>query len=318
MPLKRARELCVDIKRAAEDKAAAVPTFSDIAERWYASQIAPRSASTQIHTRAYLNKEILPALGSYCVSDITPALCLDICQRICDEGHLTAARLVRQLIVRILDFAVIAGHIPANPAAAIRRVLPAPPERHFGALSAPEDIAVLLARISTLRNYIVRVYINTLIYTFTRPSELRCAEWREISGDVWTIPAERMKARRAHVVPLAPQVKTALEELREKHYSDRYLFPATDGSPIWAQVAIYALRQLGYGPGTVTLHGFRAMASTALNSAGFAPDVIEAQLAHVERNKTRRAYNRAEYMPQRVEMMKFWADYLSGLAGEKQ
>lgn len=123
-----------------------------------------------------------------------------------------------------------------------------------------------------------------------------------------------MKARKEHIVPLAPQVRAALEGLRSKNYSERYLFPGAGGkSPICPQTAIHALRTMGYPSGTLTLHGFRAMASTVLNSAGFAPDVIEAQLAHVDRNKVRRAYNRADYLPQRVELMRWYAEYLDKL-----
>ena len=313
VPLKKARELCGDIKRAPAERAA--PRFADIAAEWYDTQIAWKSPAMQASERSCLNKHILPALGAVSVDAITPGQCLDICQRICDAGHLSAARITRQTLVRVLDFAVIAGHIPANPAAAIRRVLPAPPEKHFAALSDPADISALLGRISHVSRYLVQTYIFLLIYTFVRPAELLGAKWREISGDFWTVPAERMKGRKDHVVPLAPQVRQMLAELKARNVSEVWLFPGRDGdkAPVSIQTIRYAMRSAGYPRGSITLHGFRAMASTVLNSAGFAPDVIEAQLAHVDRSRVRRAYNRAEYLPQRVELMTWYAGYLDKL-----
>lgn len=311
--LKQARALCVDVKRTGEEITA--PKLSEVAERWYSTQISRRSAAHQYETRIYMERHILPALGGLRVNAITPAQCLDMCQRICDAGHLHAARLARQILVRILDFAVVAGYIPANPAAAIRRVLPAPAERHFPALSEPEDIALLMRRLADIKRPLARAYLQILVYTFCRPSELSGARWCEFDGDMWTIPAARMKGRRSHVVPLAPQVLALLAELKARNYSDVLLFPGQRGdqAPFTADVPRRALMACGYTHAEISLHGFRAMASTVLNGAGFSSDVIEAQLAHVDRNKVRRAYNRAEYLPQRVELMRWYAEYLDKL-----
>lgn len=308
--LKQARDLCVDTKRAGDEIIA--PKLEEIAERWYSTQITGRSSSHQYEMRIYLERHIIPALGGLRVNAITPAQCLDLCQSICDAGHLNAARLARQILVRVLDFAVVAGYIPANPASAIRRVLPSPAERHLPALSEPEDIALLMQRLEKVPRPLIRAYLLILVYTFCRPAELAGARWSEFDGDMWTIPAGRMKGRRAHVVPLAPQVLAILKDLKTRNYSDVLLFPGQRGdkAPFSADVPRRALMACGYTPAEISLHGFRAMASTVLNGAGFSSDVIEAQLAHVDRNKVRRAYNRAEYLPQRVELMRWYADFL--------
>lgn len=152
---------------------------------------------------------------------------------------------------------------------------------------------------------------------FVRPGELRHAEWAEFDMDAaeWRIPAHKMKMPEAHVVPLPTQAMAILRELHPLTGRGRYLFPGlrTIGEPMSENTVNAALRRLGYDKDTMTGHGFRAMASTRLNELGWAPDVIERQLAHAERNKVRAAYNRAQYMGERRKMMQAWADYLDGL-----
>lgn len=159
---------------------------------------------------------------------------------------------------------------------------------------------------------------------FVRPGELRAAEWSEFSLDgkepEWRIPAERMKMREMHLVPLSHQAVTVLRELEALTGEGRYLFPSlrTSARPISENTVNAALRRLGYTKDEMTGHGFRAMASTCLNEQGWHPDLIELQLAHAERNKVRAAYNRAERLAERRKMMQAWADYLDGLkAGGK-
>jgi len=154
---------------------------------------------------------------------------------------------------------------------------------------------------------------------FVRPVELRAAQWQEfeLDGDrpEWRIPGERMKMGELHIVPLARQAVALLRELREQAGEGRYLFPSlrTASRPICENTLGAALRRLGFTKDEMTAHGFRAMASTLLNEQGFAPDVIELQLAHAERNEVRAAYNRAQRLEERRRMMQAWADYLDGL-----
>jgi integrase len=166
-----------------------------------------------------------------------------------------------------------------------------------------------------------RLALRLMVLTFARTTELRAARWCEIENlggnePIWRIPAERMKMKREHLVPLAPQAVDILRELRELPGSDAtpFLFPSPsrDGH-MSNNTMLYALYRMGYH-GRATVHGFRAMASTALNEIGFRSDVIERQLAHQERNSVRAAYNRAEYLSERRAMMKHWADQIDAMA----
>ena len=154
------------------------------------------------------------------------------------------------------------------------------------------------------------------VYTFARPGEVRAAEWSEIKGDVWDIPAGKMKMKRRHIVPLSSQVKAVLEELRPITGKGRWLFPSprNDGHCMSENGVRVALRTIGFTKEQITPHGFRAMFSTIANEHGINRDVIERQLAHVEGNSVRGAYNHAEYMPERVRLMQWWADYLDVLS----
>jgi len=152
---------------------------------------------------------------------------------------------------------------------------------------------------------------------FVRPGELRGAEWAEfdLEGAEWRIPAARMKMGQQHIVPLSRQAMAILRELHILTGTGRYVFPSLLSAerPMSDNTINAALRRLGYGSDEQTGHGFRSMASTLLNEQGFAPDVIELQLAHQERNKVRAAYNRAQRLEERRKMMQAWADYLEGL-----
>ena len=155
------------------------------------------------------------------------------------------------------------------------------------------------------------------IYTFGRPGEIRQAEWSEIDleGAAWKLPAEKMKMKRPHIVPLSRQVVELLTKLKPLTGRGRWLFPSArrDGRCMSENAVRVTLRSLGYGNDDIVPHGFRSMASTLLNEQGWPPDVIERQLAHVERNQVRAAYNRAEYLDERRRMMQAWADWLDGL-----
>jgi integrase len=159
-----------------------------------------------------------------------------------------------------------------------------------------------------------------LLLTFVRTGELRAAEWKEISFDnaEWRIPAERMKMRDPHIVPLSRQAVAVLKELKAFTGQWQYVF-ANQHKPkgyMSENTMLYALYRMGYHS-KATGHGFRSTASTILNEHGFAPDVIERQLAHCERNEVRAAYNHAQYLPERRRMMQWWADYLDQVATKK-
>ena len=167
-----------------------------------------------------------------------------------------------------------------------------------------------------------RLALRLIVLTFARTSELRAARWSEFENlegnePTWRIPAERTKMKHEHLVPLASQAVAVLRELRALLGSEAspFLFPSPSREGYMSNnTMLYALYRMGYH-GRATVHGFRAMASTALNEMSFRPDVIERQLAHQEQNAVRAAYNRAEYFSERRAMMKHWADHLDTLVG---
>jgi integrase len=161
---------------------------------------------------------------------------------------------------------------------------------------------------------LTRLMLLLHAYTFCRPGEIRGAEWAEIdmAAALWTIPPERMKGKREHLVPLSRQALEVLQSAHPISGHGRFVFPSVRSAerPMSDNTANAALRRMGYSKDEMTAHGFRAMASTLLNEAGYDPDAIEKQLAHVEANKVRAAYHRAQYLEERKRMMQEWADLL--------
>jgi len=191
----------------------------------------------------------------------------------------------------------------------------------MAAITDPEKIGHLLRAIDGYQGDVSITYaMRILPYVFVRSQEIRGAEWTEISFDAaeWTIPAGRMKMRQQHVVPLARQVVSLFMALREHSGAGRLVFPSPFSATrcISDMGLLNALRRMGYVKGEMTIHGFRSMASTRLNEMGYRADVIEAQLAHGEKDIVRRAYNRAAYMDERRDMIQAWADYLDGLRAQ--
>ncbi len=198
----------------------------------------------------------------------------------------------------------------ARPDAASQKC-PAPGQ-HNTAGGPTEETAFgrLLASIERYNGWPpLRSALQFLALTFVRPGELRLAESTEIEGDMWRIPAERMKMRRPHDVPLPRQALAILERTRPFSGNGQFIFPGRDNQrPLGHNAMNVALRRMGYGRQDHTAHGFRSSASTILNERGYRHDVIEAQLAHIEPNEVRRVYNRAKYWPERVALMRDWAD----------
>jgi integrase len=192
---------------------------------------------------------------------------------------------------------------------------------HRSAISQGE-LPDFLKKIDSYSGYpITKLALRLIILTFVRTGELRGARWEEFDVDQgeWRIPAERMKMRSPHIVPLSPQALAVVEELRPLTGHFDLLFPSQrdQEKPISENTLLYALYRLGYHK-RATVHGFRALASTVLNETGFRPDVIERQLAHVERNKVRAAYHRSEYLEERQKMMNWWGECIESMANEQK
>jgi integrase len=234
---------------------------------------------------------------------------------------LDLCRTIAQYCTRIFAYAIATGRGERNPAIDLRGALKTPVTKHHAHLKA-EELPEYLQKLEAYDGDIqTRLGLKMLLLTFVRTTELRGMEWKELDFDKaeWRIPAERMKMKDPHIVPLSKQAITILRKLQEHFGFNKYVFPQTyKPSKIMSENAmLYALYRMGYRSRT-TGHGFRATASTILNENGFPPDVIERQLAHIERNKVRAAYNHAQYLKERREMMQWWGDYLDGLQESEQ
>ena len=291
-------------------------TFSEAADEWLNVRMQDKAESYLRTVRFRLNKYILPALGNWPLKEITSGNILQICRRIEETGHEETAKRVKTVIGQIYRFAIAAGYTDSDPTSALLGALRPRNNKHYATLTNPSEIAILMRAMKAYPYTVMRCAMLFSVYTFARPGEVRAAEWSEIKGDVWDIPAGKMKMKRRHIVPLSSQVKAVLEELRPITGSGRWLFPTprNNGHCMSENGVRVALRAIGFTKEQITPHGFRAMFSTIANEHGINRDVIERQLAHVEENSVRGAYNHAEYMPERIRLMQWWANYLDNLA----
>jgi integrase len=270
-----------------------------------------------------LKKHIFPALGTRPLGEITAREILEVLLAVRRLGIEETARRCRQYVSQVFQFAIVRGWAERNPAADLQGI----PElrktsqvRHQRAVKTPAELGRLLLDIETISDTIAGKALELAPYVFVRAGELAGARWAEIdmASSLWRIPAERMKAKGEHIVPLASQVKERLDALHELTGGGPCLFPGFKGgqAPMRPDTMRMALIRLGYGPGALvshTTHGFKSCASTFLREQGFDPAWIEIQLAHGERNKVVAAYNHADYIPQRQAMMQAWADFLNSL-----
>ena len=308
-------------KRAA--RIASENTFEAIAREWIINQrrrLAPRYCALLL---ARLEGDIFPQIGPRPVAAIDAPELLEALRRVEKRGVIETARRLRQTCGQVFRYAIATGRAKYDPSADLRGALRSPgrPRGHKAmALSeVPNFLGALAAYDGDVRT---RLALRLMVLTFARTTELRAAQWSEFENldgnePLWRIPADRMKMKREHLIPLAPQAVSVLRELRKLPGSDAspFLFPSPSrGGCMSNNTMLYALYRMGYHS-RATVHGFRAMASTALNEMGFRPDLIERQLAHEEQNAVRAAYNRAEYLSDRRAMMNHWADYLDALAG---
>ncbi len=292
-------------------------TFEAVAREWVDKQRASLAAITLTKAEWQLGFAF-PHIGQLPIAEVTAPAILALLKPLEKRGtHETAAR-VKQRISQVMRFAVATGRATGDPTRDLRGALSPFNAKPRAALTRPDDVATLLRAIDGYTGQPVTLAALQLApLLFVRPGNLRAMEWAELdlkSGE-WRIPAGKMKMRDEHTVPLAPQAVAILTALRALTGKGRYCFPSlrTSDRPMSENTVNAGLRRLGFDKDTMTGHGFRAMASTRLNEMGWAPDVIERQLAHAQRNKVRAAYNRAQYMAERRKMMTSWADYLDQL-----
>jgi integrase len=306
-------------RHRANSATSAAETFQAMAEEWMASRTDVWSPSYREAVQSALAANLYAQLGQLPIRSISVPVLREALLLMERRGALVALRKVRMWASMVFRYAIATGRAENDPAAPLRGTFKAHKGGHFAALTKPSELGQLLARIRDYDGSIItRCGLLLLAYTFTRTTELRASEWTEfgLDGASWTIPAERMKMDVSHYVPLSRQALQILVEIRALTGSSRWVFPNERNSqkPMSENTMLYALYRLGYH-GRATVHGFRASASTILNEVlGFDKDVVERQLAHKEPNKVRAAYNRAEYLAERREMMQRWADYIDDIA----
>ncbi len=335
VPLRRAREKRDEARRLLADgvdpsaerqarRAAQTNTFRDVAEDWLAQQRRTLAQETLDIYTARLTHVLYPAFGSHGIADIKAPQLLAVLRQIEGRGRHETAHRVLSLFGRVARFAIATGRAERDVSGDLRGALAPVATNHFAALTEPRRIGDLLRAIDAFHGQPATMYALKLApYVFVRPGELRGARWAEFDLNgrepEWRIPAERMKGARLHIVPLTRQVVTLLRDLSALTGDGALLFPSLRSADrsISDGTLNGALRRLGFSTDEMTTHGFRTLASTRLNEMGFAPDVIERQLAHQEANAVRDAYNRAQRLPERRKMMQAWADELDRMRAER-
>lgn len=271
------------------------------------------------NTEGRLKNHILPTLGKMKVADIKPKDVIALIRSIERNGAIETGKRCKQIISQVFNYCIIHEICIGNPSVGIDAVLQKQTVKPMPTITDPKMIGQLLCDIDTYkeRGRVVTWYaLKMMPYLMLRPNEVYESKWEYIDfkNKIWKIPAEQMKMRRDHIVPLADQVMVLLRELFEITGTEIYIFPNStkSKSPMSNNAVNMALKRLGY-KGKIVPHGFRSMASTLLNEQGYNSDWIEKQLAHEEGNSIRRAYNHAEYLDDRRHMLQEWADYLDGL-----
>ncbi len=314
-----------EVRRAEDTRNAEASgeTFLTVAQEWRERSRAKWTPKVEAETWTRLEKNALPWLGHRPIKEILAPELLSVVRRIESRGAVETAHRVLGICSQVFRFAVATGRAERDPSGDLRGALAASKAGHYATITDPKAVAALLRAIDGYKgSFVTLCALRLAPLVFVRPGELRAAEWQEIDLDAaeWRVPAERMKARRPHIVPLSSQAVAILRDLHPLTGSGRFVFPGARSSarPMSEATLLAALRRLGYGAGEMSAHGFRAMASTVLHEQGWPSEVIERQLAHQEKSKVVRAYNHAEHLTERKRMMQHWSDYLDGLrAGAK-
>jgi len=304
-------------KAAGEERAA--NSFEVIAREWHAKQSATWVELHASRIMLRLENDVFPWLGSRPIADVTAKELLATVNRIVDRGAVESAHRVLQNCGQVLRYAIATGRAERNPAADLRGALPPVKQTHHAAIIEPNAIGGLLRAMDAYNGSLVtKCALRLAPLVFVRPGELRQAEWAEfdLDGAQWNIPAEKMKMREPHLVPLASQAMVILRELHALTGRGRYVFPSacSPQRPMSNNAVLSALRRMGYATDEMSGHGFRAMARTVLDEVlHFRPDYIEHQLAHAVKDPNGRAYNRTAHLAERRRMMTSWANYLDTL-----
>ncbi|ANW23707.1 integrase [Vibrio coralliilyticus] len=300
-----------------EHKAIHQHTFFNVANEWFEIKKGDVTADYAVDIWRSLELHIFARLGEIPVREITAPQVIELLKPIEAKGSLETVKRLAQRLNEIMNFATNCGLIHANPLTGIKAAFKKPKKENMAALTPTElpELMSAIANASIKRT--TRCLIEWQLHTMTRPSEASGARWDEIDLDekVWVIPAERMKKRREHRIPLTEQALELLEVMRPISGNRVYVFPSDRDpkKPCNSQTANMALKRMGFA-GRLVSHGLRSLASTTLNEQGFEPDLIEAALAHVDDNQVRSAYNRTDYLERRRPMMCWWSEHVEEAA----
>ena len=283
--------------------------FVNVARKWFELKQSHVSADHAKDIWRSIEKDILPSIENVPIQELKARTLIQVLDPIKARGALETVRRLVQRINEIMIYAVNVGLIEANPASGIGNAFERPKKQHMPTIR-PEELPKLMRTISMSNLSIpTRCLLEWQLLTLIRPAEASATAWAEIDVEnkQWCIPAERMKAKRDHIVPLSEQALDLLEIMRPISGNRQYVFPSRHDprKPMNSQTANAALKRIGYG-GKLVAHGLRSIASTAMNEAGFNADVIEAALAHSDKNEVRKAYNRSTYLKQRQDLMDWW------------
>jgi integrase len=299
-------------------RAAREDTFQALALEWLEMQQRNLSPRTYQKKKERFEAFAFPYLGTKPITEIKAPDVLAVLKRIEARGKMETAHRVRSDCGNVFRYAVVTGRAERDPTVDLRGAIAAVGRQNRPAIVDPARIGELMRAIDGYRGDVSTEFaLRLLPLTFVRPGELRLAEWTEFNLDAaeWRIPAQRMKMKELHVVPLSTQAVALLRDLHELTSNGRYVFPSIRSADraISDNTINAALRRMGFPGNEMCAHGFRSMASTCLNEQGWHPDLIELQLAHSERDEVRGAYNRAQRLTERRAMMQSWGDYLDGL-----
>jgi integrase len=292
-------------------------TLEHIAAQWLEVKKSKVSANHALDTWRSLEGHIFPNLGKVPIHKITAVKAIDTIKPIAAKGHLETVKRLCQRLNEIMVYAANTGLITANPLSGIGKAFQTPVKQHLPTLK-PEQLPTLMTALSMASIKITtRCLIEWQLHTMVRPSEAAGTRWDEIDFEnaFWNIPAERMKKKKPHIVPLSSQSLELLNLMKPISSRSDYVFPSDRNlrTHTNAQTTNMALKRMGFEKQLVA-HGLRALASTTLNEQGFDGDIIESALAHIGDNEVRNAYNRSEYIKRRIPMMNWWSEHIEKAA----
>ncbi len=300
-----------------EHKAIHEHTFLNVSKEWFEIKKHDVTPDYAVDIWRSLDLHIFPSLADTPVKQITAPQVIDLLKPIEAKGSLETVKRLVQRLNEVMNYSANCGLIQANPLTGIRAAFKKPKKENMAAL-APTELPELMGAIANASiKRTTRCLIEWQLHTMTRPAEASGARWNEIDWDekIWTIPAERMKKRREHRIPLTEQMLALLEVMKPISGHREFIFPSDRDpkKPCNSQTANMALKRMGFA-GRLVSHGLRSLASTTLNEQGFDRDLIEAALAHVDDNQVRSAYNRTDYLERRKPMMCWWSGYIEEAA----